>query len=464
MENNLLQCGHKQNNDLDMFCSKCFKMYVPTYIPYLISVILLTFVFFSPNLSPIKEIFTRPFLILSMTIMFLLFLIISVLRNRWLELLFNIFTIIPILTIYLIIEPISTIPILKNLDLILSIALLFQFFSFLFTLIYGLSDAPKYSQINELHKGSFWVILAFIISAVLTLFEIELKFLINTIPETEFKKFLDNMLYWIEFISEYRAYMVATVSGLVIILSTIKSLKSSLEIKKVDFYKGNISESDNVFINFEKNISKLILTILSVIATVGLVTLKILMIIGKEIFVILKGLLIRAFLLFLRIIRFIGIVALTIVFYHFAFGFSLNVDALWSNFTFLGPSKDFWFEILINHLVLIFTSLGILTFSYRKWKLFEPENLTLKYSFSLVFGKWDELQSSMKSITFSSLMLPVYIALSFLGAWAIINSILYFVNGNLNSIGILFVSSIALILILGLILIFKDQFQKKTIH
>lgn len=449
-----LKCGHKLNTDLDIFCtnSNCNRMYIPAYIPYIISVILLTIIFFQKviiGVIPYQIFQIRPFLLVGLIDLFLLFMIISALRHRIIELLFCIFTVMPFLVIYSIINPIIELPISQKIDFILSISLLIQFSSFIFALIYGLFDARKYAKDNGLHSGSFWITLAFIISVVLTLFEIELNFLVSITPETSFRLVLNDVLSWTKFIGKYRTYLIAIVSALVIVLSTIESIRYNLVVKKVELYEFNINFENNLFTVFIKNIFKLVLSIIEIIATVSKVTLKILTLIGIEILEIFKDLIFRTLMLMLRLIRFVGVIFFTTLFYNYSIDLANKIDFLWNSTAFYEPNKQIYFSLLISLVISMFCLWSILMLSYRKWKLFEPENLTFKYSFALIFGKWNELQVSIKSITYSSMMYPTYILLSFLGAWAIINSILYFVNDNISSVGILFVSSISVIISLG---------------
>lgn len=435
--------SHLTSIDLDMFCSKCGRMFIRAYIPYLITVALIIMIFYW---HPIKQ----PMELLFLGFTYLLLLIVSVLRHRPMELIFSIPTMFPILLIYTIVQPIIEFPFKAYIDIILSISLFLQFISFLFTVVYGFLDAPKYSNYyDELHKGTFWIILAFMISLIMYIFELEIHFLISIIPENSYKAFLNKLLTAIQWLSTYRSYFVATVVGLVVIISTAKSLIKELKMPTYERSRIDVDENENVFSRVFKNIAKLFLDIFTAIVVGIQMSIQIMIIIARLIWKIIKDLVIRGLLIIFRFLRFAAITTLTIIFYTYYGKFAVFTDAIWETTSFHGVSIGEWKTGGLSLIFFVLSMFGILMFSYKKWNFFEPELVKVNQSFGLLFGKWDEMQLSGKSITLSIVMYMFYITLAFLGAWTFINAAQFLLSHNWDTVGILFVSMIGLIVILG---------------
>jgi len=367
------------------------------------------------------------------------------------ELVFSIFTILPILIIYTIVQPIFEFPFKRYLDIILSVALFLQFASFLFTVIYGFLDAPKYSNYyDKLYKGTFWIIFSFMISLVMYLFELEIHFLISIIPENFYKVFFNKLLSTIHWLSTYRSYFVATVVGFVVIISTAKSLIKELEMPTHERSRIEVKENENIISKVLKNITKLFLDIFTAIVVGIQMSIQIMVIIVRLMWKIIKDLIIRILLITFRFMRFAAITVLTIIFYTYYGKFAVFTDTLWRTSDFFGTSILVWNSGGLSLIYFILSLFGILMFSYKKWNFFEPELMKVKQSFGLLFGKWDEMQLSGKSITLSIVMYMFYLTLAFLGAWTFINAAQFLLNHNLDTVGLLFVSMIGLIIFLGI--------------
>jgi hypothetical protein len=445
-----LQCGHNADCDLDTICPKCGRSFLQKlYIPYLTFLgVLLVFYYLRP--TSFINLLTPLFCIFSW------FLIGSILRNRVNELSKSLMIIIPTMIVVAIAK--NDLPqyleSIKNILFILSFV--FLSIPILSSIRLGFQDAVHYNGIN---RGSYWIVFSIFVSIGITLLYFIFPYIIAIIQIEALTIVFQYIYDSLEYIYKYRSAFVAIVLGLVAAISISISFVRELKVTSYNI-PNSINENQN-------NLSPLNIIIISIgnlakifagaIRTAGDLARQILVIIFEEIFVLFKDTFLRTVLILLRMIRVLFIVVSSILLLVAIVRIVVFVDILWNSGDFWTTSLAGWLQFLLWCFIFSVIMWLILMLTYKKWREFNSQAISFRRAFFSFFGSKRDVLVAYRSITISIFMYMFFFALTFLGAWLIINPVQYLFGLEYpNPIGFLFTFSVGLIVIFGIIkLIFK---------
>lgn len=445
-----LTCGHNSSCELDTICPQCGRSFITMpFMPFAIGVVLVLFIYYSDGffLGTYNEKLTLLF------VLFVWYLEICILRMKRTELIANLLISIPVLVIAF--QHIST-----NFwgveinSVIIIVAYLLLSIPFALAIFLGLKDAAYYDQLN---KGSFWLIISFFVSLVISILYYCFPFIQKLNPFIQLNTTLTNIYYYLDFVFNLRTAIIAVTLGVVTVISISKALLEELHVKKSTTKPtGEISNSsvDVILVglsSFFGNVGEAILTVMDLVK-------QILAIVFLEVFKLIKDSLVRSVLIILRVLR-VATLALIVLGIAVTISKIVNyVVLLWVSSSFFSMNIYEWLKFL-GLCLLLGISIWLFTmFTYKKWRDYSSFPLGVKRTFITFFGTKNEALIAHRSITISVFMHMFFLGLAFLGAWLIINPTHLILNLNKPApIGILFCSTIFLTIILGSSLLIKSN-------
>lgn len=424
------RCEHTSSIDIDTICPSCGRsVFKLTYLVYLVLVASFVLIY-------LDRFTTVSWALLGLLLGVPAFLTILVLRRR----LFRLFVAASLIASVFVATALSM-ETLTGTKMVVSSPLL-CFAVYFFVLVFVLSAMGLFdtARDDEIHRGSVWVA-ATVLLGVLITFIHWLALLAQAVRSPDHALLLFGhdpvpiVLEATELLFRLRLFLLASVSGIVVLVSTIKALREQLSVKWCSEKKGEDTgsgEERGPLVSIIVFVSGFLAEAFGVVFTSLNLVFQILAILGKEMIRVIEDALVHLAVVLVRLVRLSTMTALALLQFFCLLFLMRSMKEIWYSPSFVSLDLGTAWAMAIAAMAVAMLALGAyLMMSLPEWneefwggssRIAGVKNQVLEH-----LGYYNDLKKNYRSVFTSCSMNGFYVGLALFGAWTIIIPVEYFV-------------------------------------